>query len=96
MNRDAVLKALNNNEFDGVNHSYQPVDGYGKHETYQTKMKVLGSEIEITTIYRNKFFDGKENEWETDEKVEILTGSDAIDFIERRPYYFSQVRPDLF
>lgn len=96
MDRDGVLEALQNGEFDGINHTYQPVDGYGKHETHQTEMSVSGGMIEVTTIYRNKFFDGKENEWETEEKIKTLVGSDAVDFIEKRPYYFSQVRPDLF
>lgn len=96
MNKEKVLQALENYEFDGVNHEYAPYDGYGKHESYQIKMRVLGSTIEVTKVYRNKFFNGKENEWEEEESTEILTGNSAIEFIKKRPFYFQQIRPDLF
>lgn len=96
MNRERILTALENEEFDGINHTYEPYEGYGKNESYQIKMVVIGSSIEITKIYRNKFFDGKESTWETDESVETLSGDSAVDFVEKRPYYFKQVRPDLF
>lgn len=96
MNREKVLEALENGEFDGVNHEYAPYDGYNKHESYQIKMNVRGSSIEVTKVSRGKSFDGKENEWYEEEKTDTLYGDSAVDFIESRPYYFKQVKPDLF
>ncbi|MRI80776.1 hypothetical protein GIY11_01860 [Aerococcaceae bacterium DSM 109653] len=95
-NYEGILEALNNGEFDGVQHTYSPVDGYQKHTSHQTVMQVNGSEIEVVTKTTGKSFDGKENNWYTEESVEYLNDNEAVDFILQRPYYFRQVRPDLF
>lgn len=96
MNRELVEEALENGDFSGVSHKYEPYSGHNKHTTYQITMEVVGSTIEVTKTTRSKFFDGKENEWSEEDSTEYLSGSDAVDFIEKRPYYFKQVRPDLF
>ncbi|MBP1046776.1 hypothetical protein I6N96_10910 [Enterococcus sp. BWM-S5] len=96
MNRKKVLIALENEEFDGISHVYEPYSGYNKHESYQLEMSVHGSTIEVVKVSRGKTFDGKENERYEERKTTIYTGDKAIDFIEKRPYYFSQIRPDLF
>ncbi|MBH9966114.1 MULTISPECIES: hypothetical protein [Bacillaceae] len=96
MKREEVLAALKAGEFDGISHTYQPYsDGYSKN-SYQLEMSVSGGTIEVTKITTGKFFDGKENERFEEEKTETLSDYKAIDFIESRPYYFSQRRPDLF
>lgn len=95
MDRDGVLQALEAGEFNGITHDYQPYAGHGKN-THQVSMSVSGGTIEVTKITRGKFFDGKENTRFEDRSTDYLTGNDAIDFIERRPYYFSLARPDLF
>lgn len=95
MDQNGILEALNAGEFDGVGHQYEPYDGYGNN-TYQITMSVSGGAIEVSKINRGKFFDGKENTRYEDGSTEVLTGMDAVSFIAKRPYYFSQVRPDLF
>ncbi len=92
---DRVLEALEAGEFDGISHRYQPYDGYGK-QVHQVSMSVSGGCIEVTKTTSGKFFDGKENTRYQDSATEYLTGMDAVAFIGQRPYYFSQVRPDLF
>jgi hypothetical protein len=94
MDRDGVLQALQAGDFDGISHAYEPYPGHKT--THQKSMRVSGGTIELTKTTRGKFFDGKENtRWE-DDSTECLTGSDAVDFIAERPYYFQQARPDLF
>ena len=95
MKRGQILEALNNGEFDGINHAYEPYKGYGKN-SHQIEMNVSGGIIEVTKITTGKFFDGKENERFEDRKTEYLSGDEALDFIEKRPYYFKQRRLDLF
>lgn len=96
MDNEGILEALNNGDFDGVQHIYAPKEGYQKHTSHQKSMHVTGSMIEVITKTTGKSFDGKENNWYTEEKVEHLTDNKAVRFILERPYYFSQVRPDLF
>lgn len=96
MDRDGVLQALEAGEFDGISHDYQPYAGYQKGTTHQVSMSVSGGTIEVTKITRGKFFDGKENTRFEGRSPDYLTGNDAVDFIESRPYYFSLARPDLF
>ncbi len=95
MKREEVLAALNAGEFDGISHTYQPYSGYGKNN-HQKVMSVSCGSIEMTQITSGKFFDGKENERFEDRSTEVLSGYEAVDFIESHPYYFSQRRPDLF
>ena len=95
MKKDKVLGALKAGEFDGVSHTYEPYSGYGKN-SHQKEMSVSFGSIEVTKITTGKFFDGKENERFEDRTTEVLSDSEAIDFIESHPYYFSQRRPDLF
>lgn len=96
MKREEVLAALKAGEFDGISHTYQPVsDGYSKN-SYQTEMSVSSGTIEVTKIIAGKSFNGKENERFEESKTDVLSDSEALDFIERRPYYFAQRRPDLF
>ncbi len=95
MKREEVLAALKAGEFDGVNHAYQSYKGYGK-TSYQNTMSVSGGTITVTKISRGKFFDGKENERWEERTPEVLSDSEAVDFIQSHPYYFSQRRPDLF
>lgn len=95
MDQDGILKALNAGEFDGLSHMYQPYAGHGK-QTHQITMSVSGGAIEVTKVTRGKFFDGKENTRYEDSSTEILTGTSAVGFIAQRPFYFAQVRPDLF
>lgn len=94
MNREAVLVALNAGKFDGISHMYEPK----KHGniSYQTSMTVLGDTIEVTKTSFGKSFNGKENERFEESNTEYLTGSEATKFIEKRPYYFAQRRPELF
>jgi hypothetical protein len=94
MDRDGVLRALEAGEFDGISHDYQPYAGHKN--THQISMSVSGGTIEVTKITSGKFFDGKENTRFEERSTDSLTGNDAVDFIERRPYYFSLARPDLF
>ncbi|MGH1682754.1 hypothetical protein ABE936_13555 [Enterococcus gallinarum] len=96
MDRSAIFRALENGEFDGISHEYEPRKGYSKNEVFQTKMVVKGSCIEVTTEYKNKFFDNKENVSNEHNNVKVLTGNSAVDFIVRRPFYFKKVRPELF
>lgn len=51
---------------------------------------------EVSKTRFGKFFDGKENVRTKGTDTQYLTGSEAVAFIQRRPYYFAQVRPDLF
>jgi len=95
MDRDGVLQALQAGDFDGISNDYEPYPGYGK-TTHQVSMSVSGGTIELTKTTRGKFFDGRENTRYENSSTEYLTGSDAVDFIAQRPYYFSQARPDLF
>lgn len=59
-------------------------------------MSVSYGNVEVTKITTGKIFDGKENERFKDRTTEVLSGYKAVEFIERRPFYFSQRRPDLF
>jgi hypothetical protein len=95
MDTDGILKALEGGEFDGVSHHYQPYKGYGK-TTYQKSMSVSGGAIDVAKTTRSKFFDGKENVRTEGTETETLTGTAAVSFIAQHPYYFQQVRPDLF
>ncbi|RAP76094.1 hypothetical protein [Paenibacillus montanisoli] len=96
MKREEVLAALKAGEFDGISHTYQPTsDGFSKN-SYQTKMSVSYGTIEVTKIITGKSFNGKENERFVDRDTEVLSDYKAVKFIEKRPYYFSQRRPDLF
>ncbi|WP_458411478.1 hypothetical protein ACNQFZ_11445 [Schinkia sp. CFF1] len=95
MNREEVLAALKTGEFDGISHTYQPYSGYGKN-CHQIEMSVSCGTIEVTKITTGKIFNGKENERFEERTTEVLSGNKAVDFIESRPYYFSQRRPDLF
>ena len=96
MKREAVLDALKAGEFDGISHTYQPVSNGRDKNSYQTEMSVSSGTIEVTKITTGKFFDGKENERFEDSRTEELNDSEAVKFIEKRPYYFAQRRPDLF
>ena len=95
MKREEVLDALRAGEFDGISHAYEPYSGYGKN-SHQIEMSVSFGSIEVTKITTGKFFDGKENERFEKKVTEVLSESEAIDFIESHPYYFKQRRPDLF
>ncbi|MCR2805397.1 hypothetical protein [Paenibacillus soyae] len=95
MKREEVLAALKAGEFDGISHTYQPYSGYGKN-SHQIEMSVSFGTIEITKITTGKSFNGKENERFEDRTTEVLSDYKAVDFIEDRPYYFKQRRPDLF
>ncbi|CQR46614.1 hypothetical protein BN1058_00883 [Paraliobacillus sp. PM-2] len=95
MKREEVLTALKAGEFDGISHTYQPYSGYGNN-SHQTEISVSCGSIEVTKITTGKFFDGKENERFEDRTTEVLSDSEALDFIKKHPYYFSQRRPDLF
>jgi hypothetical protein len=96
MKREEVLVALKAGEFDGIGHTYQPTsDGYSKN-SYQTEMSVSYGTIEVTKITTGKFFNGKENERFEEKRTEVLSDYEAVDFIEKRPYFFKQRRPDLF
>lgn len=44
-------------------------DGYGKHNHYHNEYRVDGDEVTKVRVHRQKFFDGDENTWETEEKV---------------------------
>jgi hypothetical protein len=94
MDRDGVLQALEAGDFDGISHGYEPFE-YGR-TTHAISMSVSGGTIELTKTSSGKFFDGRENTRYENSSAEYLTGSDAVDFIAQRPYYFSQARPDLF
>lgn len=96
MKREEVLAALKAGEFDGVSHTYEPYSGGYSKNNYQIEMSVSCGIIEKTTITTGKIFNGKENERFEDRKTEDLSDYKAVDFIESRPYYFSQKRPDLF
>ncbi|MFE5036455.1 hypothetical protein [Streptomyces sp. NPDC056683] len=95
MDANRVLEALDAGEFEGVSHTYQPYRGYGN-QTHQVAMSVSGGTIVVSKITSGKFFDGKENTRYSETDTESLTGMDAVNFIAQRPYYFAQVRPDLF
>ena len=95
MKREEVLTALKAGEFDGISHTYQPYSGYGKN-SHQKEMSVSYGSIEVTKITTGKSFNGKENERFEDRTTEVLSDSEAVDFIETHPYYFSQRTPDLF
>jgi len=95
MKREEVLAALKAGEFDGISHTYEPRDGYGKN-SHQDEMSVSFGTIEVTTITRGKIFNGKENERFEESTTKVLSDYKAVDFIEKRPYFFKQRRPDLF
>ncbi|WP_161878795.1 hypothetical protein [Alkalibacterium sp. MB6] len=95
MKREEVLNALRAGEFDGISHSYEPYNGYGKN-SHQLEMSVSGGSIEVTKVTTGKYFNGKENERWEDRTPELFSDSKGLDFIESHPYYFSQRRPDLF
>lgn len=59
-------------------------------------MNVSYGNIEITKITTGRIFDCKENERFKDRTTEVLSGYKAVEFIESRPFYLSQRRPDLF
>ncbi|MFC4684676.1 MULTISPECIES: hypothetical protein [unclassified Exiguobacterium] len=96
MKREEVLAALQAGEFDGISHTYQPYGTSFDNNSYQLEMNVSYGTIELTKTATGKTFDGKENERFEQSRIESLNGYDAVDFIEKRPYYFSQRRPDLF
>ena len=95
MNREEVLDALKAGDFDGIRLTYEPYSGYGKN-SHQMEMNVSFGSIEVTKITTGKIFNGKENERFEKKVTEVLSESEAIDFIESHPYYFKQRRPDLF
>lgn len=95
MDANRVLEALEAGEFDGVGHTYQPYDGCGN-QTHQVAMSVSDGTIEVSKTTSGKFYDGKENARYSETSTDYLTGMEAVAFITQRPYYFSQVRPDLF
>lgn len=95
MKREEVLAALNSGEFDGISHIYQSYKGHGKNE-HHDEMSVNNGTIEVTKVTTGKFFDGKENERFEERNTKELSGYEAVDYIEKRPYFFSLERPDLF
>jgi hypothetical protein len=96
MKKEEVLAALKAGDFDGISHTYQPYGNSYNKNSYQIEMSVSCGTIEVTKITTGKFFDGKENERFEESRTEVLSDYKAVDFIESRPYYFSQKRPDLF
>ncbi|WP_270813382.1 hypothetical protein [Exiguobacterium sp. CinTr1] len=96
MKREEVLAALQAGEFDGISHAYQPYGTNYDNNSYQLEMNVSYGTIELTKTITGKTFDGKENERFEQSRTESLSGYDAVDFIEKKPYFFSQRRPDLF
>lgn len=96
MKREEVLAALKAGEFDGISNKYQPYSVDYSKNSYQMEMSVSCGIIEKTIITSGKIFNGKENERFEEENTEVLSDYKAVDFIESRPYFFSQRRPDLF
>lgn len=95
MKKNKVLAALKAGEFDGIRHVYKPYKGYGKN-SHQKEINVFGGSIELTKITTGKFFNGKENERFEERTTEVLSDSEAVEFIDSHPYYFKQRRVDLF
>ncbi len=53
-------------------------NGFGKHNYYYNEYRDEGDEVVKYRIHTSKFFDGKENEWSTDEsKVDAWKKDDA-------------------
>lgn len=96
MKKEEVLAALKAGGFDGMSHTYQPYNTAHDKNSYQDIINVSYGTIELTKIITGKFFDGKENERFEDRKTKDLSDYEAVKFIEKRPYYFAQIRPDLF
>ena len=95
MKKNKVLAALKAGEFDGISHVYKPYKGYGKN-SHQKEINVSGGSIELTKITTGKFFNGKENERFEERTTEVLSDSEAVEFIDSHPYYFKQRKVDLF
>lgn len=96
MKREKILAALEAGDFDSINYTYAPYDGYGG-KSHQKQMSVSSGTIEITITTSGKTFDGKENKkYVEDGPTKRLSGYEAVDFIESHPYNFSQIKPELF